>query len=149
MSADIEAAARAYGAFYETLTPDTVAQLRGLFAAHVRFKDPFNDVRGADRMIAVLRQMFEDATEIRFEVGEQAFHAKLCFLRWRFCFRPRRFARAEPWPIEGVSVVRFDDDGKVVEHIDDWDAAEQIYERLPVLGLILRRVRQRLGSHSA
>jgi len=39
--------------------------------------------------------------------------------------------------------------GKVVEHIDYWDAAEQVYERLPLLGPILRRVRQRLGSHSA
>jgi hypothetical protein len=33
----------------------------------------------------------------------------------------------------------------VVEHIDYWDAAEQIYERLPVLGNVLRPIRERLG----
>jgi steroid Delta-isomerase len=149
MSADIEAAARAYGAFYETLTPESVAQLHGLVAADVRFKDPFNDVRGVDRMIAVLQQMFEDATDIRFELGEQVVRADLCFVRWRFWFRPRRLSRGELWHIEGVSAVRFDHDSKVIEHIDYWDAAEHIYQRLPVLGPILRWVRQRLGARSA
>jgi len=96
-------------------------------------------------MVRVMEQMFEDATEIRFEIGERAVHGDLCFYRWRFWFLPRRFARGAPWQVEGVSAVRFDPAGKVAEHIDYWDAAEQIYERLPVLGMILRRVRGALA----
>lgn len=145
MSADIAAAVRAYAAFYETLTPESVGHLRTLVAADVRFKDPFNDLRGVDLMVRVMEHMFEDATDIRFAIGEQAVCGQLCFLRWRFWFRPRRFSRGEPWQIEGVSAVQFDDDAKVVEHIDYWDAGEQIYERLPVLGMILRRVRGSLA----
>lgn len=145
MSADIGAAARGYAAFYATLTPETVQDLRALVAADVRFKDAFNDVRGVDRMVRVLKKMFEDASEVRFEMAEQACIGDLCFIRWHFWCRPRRFARGQPWHIEGVSAVRFDDHGKVVEHIDYWDAAEQIYERLPMLGLLLRRIRRGLG----
>lgn len=145
MSADLDTTAGAYAAFFETITPETVQGLRSLVADDVRFKDPFNDVRGVDRMIGVLERMFEDASDIRFELGELARSGHLCFIRWRFAFRPRHFARGDPWRIEGMSAVRFDDAGKVVEHIDYWDAAEQIYERLPLLGLLLRRIRGRLG----
>jgi limonene-1,2-epoxide hydrolase len=139
-----DAAVRAYAAYYADLTSESVGNLRALVAADVHFKDPFNDVRGVDRMIRMLEKMFEDASDVRFELGEQACAGDLCFLRWRFFFRPRRVAR-EIWPVDGVSAVRFDQDDKVVEHIDYWDAAEQIYERLPVLGNVLRPIRERLG----
>lgn len=40
----------------------------------------------------------------------------------------------------------FDDSGKVIEHIDYWDAGGQVYERLPLLGSILRQVRGSIAS---
>jgi steroid Delta-isomerase len=144
--ADVDAASRAYAAYYESLTPESIADLRALVAADIHFRDPFNDVRGVDRMIRVLRKMFEDASDIRFERREQACSGNLCFIRWRFFFRPRRFAGGEIWPVEGVSAVRFDRAGKVVEHIDYWDAASQIYGRLPLLGRLLRLIQYRLGT---
>ena len=146
MSADAGSAAlRAYAAYYERLTPETLQELRALVTADVHFKDPFNDVRGVDRMIRVLEKMLNDASDIRFEAAERFCNGGLCLLRWHFSFRPRRFAHGEIWPIEGVSAVRFDDAGKVVEHIDYWDAGQQVYERLPLLGLLLRRIRGRIG----
>jgi hypothetical protein len=146
MNADIDAAARAYAAFYATLAPETLRDLPTLVAADVRFKDPFNDVRGVDHMVRVLARMFEDASDIRFDLAECACVRSLCFIRWQFSFRPRRFPRGGLWYIDGVSAVRFDDAGKVVEHIDYWDAAEQIYQRLPLLGMVLRRIGSRLGQ---
>lgn len=45
----------------------------------------------------------------------------------------------------GASLVRFAADGRVVYHRDYWDAAEELYEKLPVLGRLMRwyGVRQR------
>jgi steroid delta-isomerase len=53
-------------------------------------------------------------------------------------------AKGRAWRIEGVSMVRFDAEERVVEHIDYWDAAEQFYGRLPVIGTLLRGIGRRL-----
>jgi hypothetical protein len=47
--------------------------------------------------------------------------------------------------IEGVSEVRFDAAELVVEHVDYWDPAAAVYERLPLLGGVLRGLRRRLA----
>ncbi|MEM7023373.1 MAG: nuclear transport factor 2 family protein [Pseudomonadota bacterium] len=148
MSADIEAVASAYGAFYESITRESVVDLRALVAPEVRFKDPFNDLHGVDSMVRVMEHMFDDATDIRFVIDDRTVRGSLCYLRWRFWFRPRRFSHGEPWQVEGVSLVRFDADGKVLEHIDYWDAAQQIYERIPVVGVLVRRLRAYLALSS-
>ena len=71
MTHDLEAAAHAYGAYFETLRPDNVERLRDLAAAEIRFEDPFNEVRGVDQVIRLLDRMFEDASEVSFAMLDQ------------------------------------------------------------------------------
>lgn len=144
MIRDLEAAAHAYGAYFETLRPDNVERLHDLAAAEIRFEDPFNEVRGVDQVIRLLHRMFEDATEVSFRMLDQACRDDRCFLRWEFFCRPRRLSKGRIWRIEGVSMVRFDEHGRVAEHIDYWDAAQQFYGRLPLIGAVLRAIGRRL-----
>jgi hypothetical protein len=46
-----------------------------------------------------------------------------------------------------MSELRFAADGRVREHIDHWDAAAQVYERLPLIGGLMRLIRRRFASH--
>ena len=39
----------------------------------------------------------------------------------------------------------FDGDGRVLSHLDHWDAGGQFYARLPVLGTLIRLVKRRLA----
>ena len=54
--------------FYETLAPDTLDQLSGLYAADARFKDPFNDVVGIAAITGIFQHMFTTVEAPRFEV---------------------------------------------------------------------------------
>ena len=60
-----------YARFFETLTPARVVFLRDLAVPDVRFKDPFNDVRGVEPMIAAISSMYRHGTP-RFEVIDRA-----------------------------------------------------------------------------
>lgn len=142
---DLRPAVAAYAAFFETLTPETLPQLRDLCAPDVRFRDPFNDVTGAAHMESIFRDMFRPLVAPRFAVTHWAVSGETAYLRWTMTFR--RTSGGRLWTIEGVSEVRFDAAGRVVAHIDHWDAAGQLYERLPLIGALLRRIRRRL-SHS-
>jgi steroid delta-isomerase len=40
--------------------------------------------------------------------------------------------------VRGASHLRFDAAGKVVLHRDYWDAAEELYAKLPLIGCVMR-----------
>lgn len=141
MSADPQAALAAYARFFETLTPERIPGIAALVTADVRFKDPFNDVRGVADMIRVLEAMYRHGTP-GFEVLDGATGAHGAYLLWRFTNDPGR--GGQPLVIVGMTALRIDADGRIREHVDHWDAASQFYESIPVLGWLIRRVKRRL-----
>ncbi len=145
MTIDFDAKATSYGAFFERVSPSTIDEVRPLVAEDVRFKDPFNDVQGVENLRKILAKMFDDADDISFTMREQAGDGLVYFLRWDFSCRPKsRFLRS-PWKVNGISVVSFTEAGLIKEHVDYWDAAEQLYEHLPLIGGLLRLVRRPLA----
>src|SRR6202000_564284 len=52
--------------FYETLTPQSLAQIERLYAPDARFKDPFNDIRGLAAITRVFEHMYAQLHDPRF-----------------------------------------------------------------------------------
>ncbi|MFV3074272.1 nuclear transport factor 2 family protein [Niveispirillum fermenti] len=140
----VEQALAGYIRFYQELRPETVSRLDRLATPDVHFKDPFNDFRSRDRMKAVFAHMFQMVEQPRFIVRDHALSEQTAYLRWGFVFRRR--GQPRPATIEGMSEVRFDMAGQVTSHIDHWDAAGQFYEKLPVLGWVMRKIRARMAE---
>lgn len=133
-------------AFFETLTPASLATLPNLYAANARFKDPFNDVRGVPAINGIFAHMFESLESPRFVVRERIVQGTQCFLTWEFRFYFRRFKQGEEQVILGGSHLVLDDTGLVTLHRDYWDAAEELYEKLPVVGGVMRWLKKRANS---
>lgn len=127
----------AYARCYETLTMEKLDALAALLAENIRFRDPFSDVTGRDRVVAIFRHMYEAMENPAFEVLGTAAGEPACYLKWRMTGRVKAAGRREI-EIIGVSEVAFDGDGLVVSHIDHWDAASQVFGLFPVLGPLLR-----------
>jgi len=134
--------ARRYADAYEALAPDTIAGLCALVAPDVRFRDPFSDFAGRERLAAVFRHMFEGLSEPSFTVTDIAAGDRAAYLRWNFTFgyRGRAFC------IEGMSEVHFGADGLVTKHLDHWDSGSQVYLHVPVLGRIIAFIRRKLAG---
>ncbi len=139
----IEPHHQAYCRYLEDLTTERLDRLTDYVAADVRFRDPFNDTRGADAMAGVFRHMFDSLRDVRFRVLHAAASGETCLLSWRF----DALLGARAWSFDGTSVVRFGADGRVLEHVDHWDAAREFYERLPVIGWLLRGLRRRIAVY--
>lgn len=135
-----------YTAFYGSLGPDRTGELRRLCAAEMRFRDPFCEVSGVDAYVRILDRMFIHLTEPRFRVHGAACNGATGYLRWTFTYKPA--PRAELRTIEGMSEVTFDGDSRVISHIDHWDAASQVYEKVFGLGAVLQAIRRRIARRS-
>lgn len=130
---------------FEQLTPADLAHLDLCYAASVEFKDPFNEVRGLAAVRAVFAHMFDALDEPRFVVKEILHQGDQCFLTWDFLFRFKRFDRA-PQCVRGASHLAFDAAGRVTLHRDYWDAAEELYEKLPAVGGLMRWLKKRAAG---
>ena len=131
----------AYGRYFENLTPDTLPEIARIATPDMRFRDPFNDVRGIDDVVRLLGTMYAHGTP-RFEILDRALGQSAGYILWRFTNDPGG-GRA-PFMITGMSEIHFAPDGRISEHIDHWDSGGQFYERIPVLGWLIRLVRKRL-----
>jgi hypothetical protein len=124
--------------FFETLTVESAqTQLPLIYAADASFKDPFNEVRGLTAITPLFTHMFVQVENPRFVITTHILQGNQAFITWDFLFHMKRYARNEQC-IRGATQLRFNDAGLVEMHRDFWDAAEELYEKLPVLGSLMR-----------
>ena len=133
-------------AYFENLSPQSLSQLHRHYAPQARFKDPFNDVTGLAEITRIFAHMFVSLVEPRFVITERVSQAKQCFVTWEFHFEFRGFHKHQVQVILGASHLVFDDQDLVVLHRDYWDAAEELYEKLPLVGSLMRWLKRRANS---
>lgn len=132
--------------FFETLTPQSIPSLGSLYDAQARFKDPFNDVQGLDAVKKIFEHMFVALIGPRFVVTGRVVQGSQCFLTWEFRFCFRNFKQGIEQVILGASHLVFSPHGLVTLHRDYWDAAEELYEKLPLVGTLMRWLKARANS---
>jgi hypothetical protein len=85
--------------------------------------------------------MFTQVDAPRFVVTRTIASGEEACLIWEFHFRMRRWQKKnqkQDQCILGASHLTVNSDGKISLHRDYWDAAEELYEKLPVLGGLMR-----------
>ena len=132
--------------YFETLTPQSVAELASFYDPQARFKDPFNQVQGVAAIRHIFEHMFVALDAPRFIITGQVAQGRQCFLTWEFRFRFKRFLQGTEQTILGTSHLVFSEQGLITLHRDYWDAAEELYEKLPVVGSLMRWLKSRANS---
>jgi steroid Delta-isomerase len=130
---------------FERLQPADVARLGEVYSADARFKDPFNEVQGLPAIQRVFDHMFTALIEPRFVIRDVLCEGDQCFLSWDFLFRMRRFSSDEQC-IRGATHLLLAADGRIAGHRDYWDAAEELYEKLPAVGTLMRWLKRRANG---
>jgi ketosteroid isomerase-like protein len=130
--------------YFETLSRERVAALGEVYSDEARFKDPFNEVQGVAAIRTIFEHMYRDLLDPRFEVSAVVGAGDQAFMTWNFRFRHPRLKGEQL--IRGATHLHFAPDGRVRLHRDYWDAAEELYEKLPVVGTLVRLLRRRAAA---
>ena len=127
--------------FFESISQENTVDLKQIYTDDVFFKDPFNEVNGIQHVITIFDHMFHQLDQPRFVVTTYVSQGDQAFLTWDFLFKMKRFNRNEQC-IRGASHIRFAADGRVSYHRDYWDVAEELYEKLPLIGSVMRGLKK-------
>jgi len=141
MSTSTHALTQNLATWFESLSPQSLGQIEQFYEAEAYFKDPFNEVRDVARIQLIFQDMFTEFEQPRFVIQEQICDddKRQSVLTWHFLFN----WRGKAWCIVGSSHLRFGSTGVVIYHRDYWDASEELYEKLPVIGFVLKALKKR------
>lgn len=131
--------------WFETLTPASLRDIDKVYAQTASFRDPFNQVAGVKLIQQIYQHMFEQLVEPRFVITAKVVEAASAFMTWQFLFT----LRGKDYAIEGGTHFVLDERGLIALHRDYWDAAQELYEKIPVLGAVLRLLRKKLSLQNA
>ncbi len=132
--------------FFEQLQPQDLQRLPEIYAPDTRFKDPFNEVQGLPAIEGIFAHMFVALDSPHFIVTERIVQDNKCFLVWDFRFRFKRFDTTSWQTVRGGTHLVFNEAGLVTLHRDYWNAAEELYEKLPLVGGLMRWLKRRANS---
>ena len=132
--------------YFETISPESVGHINNLYAPTARFKDPFNDVIGTAEIERIFQHMYVSLEAPRFVVVAQIVDGSQAFLTWEFRFKFKRFDTQTEQVVLGTTHLVLDEQGQISLHRDYWDAAEELYEKLPVVGSLMRWLKGRANS---
>jgi SnoaL-like domain len=140
-----EAIAR-FGRFFADFSPAKIEQLLDVtYAERLYFNDTLKEIAERASLRHYLAESAAAIEACRVEIDEVIANGQGdYYFRWRMMIRFRRFARGrDTWSI-GISQIRFDADGRVVFHQDFWNAADGLFQYVPLLGGLIRWIKRRL-----
>ena len=134
-----------YAAFFEEIDKNTSIEVyRKIFDKNVQFKDPFHDIVGVDKLYKIFEDMYLKLDNPSFKVTEIVEQNNIAYLKWNFHFSFKGSNKDESFV--GVSRVEFNKEGKVISHIDYWDSASNLYEKIPILSFFMKFIKSKINS---
>ena len=128
--------------YFDGMTAASVRdQTATVYAPEGYLNDTLVGITGAAAIQAYFAHTIERSRVLRVEFLERAPAGTDWYVRWQMTVEADGLNGGQPVVSYGVTQFRFDAQGRVLIHKDFWDAGSGLYEQLPVLGALVRRVR--------
>ncbi|MCW4149804.1 nuclear transport factor 2 family protein [Halomonas sp. 18H] len=133
---------------YHELDKASTDRLGEIYTDDVYFRDPLHQVTGLDSLQAYFDALYANVSQCHFTFHQGLRQQEQAFVVWTMSVAHPRLAGGKSYRVEGCSRLTFAADGsdKVCDHRDYFDAGELLYEQLPILGRVIRRLKQRAAA---
>ncbi|MFT7259643.1 MAG: hypothetical protein ACI9MS_001505 [Glaciecola sp.] len=151
-------AIKKFESFYTDLASMKIEELADLYSSDVTFIDPIAAHSGITAVEEYFTKLLDNAKycvftihsieqtiSIQTEIESQRSTNETCYLvSWKMSFTSARINKGQPIHVDGVSQLRIEND-KITYHRDYYDLGQMIYENIPLLGRLIKRIKRTLG----
>jgi limonene-1,2-epoxide hydrolase len=128
--------------YSQDLAGKDMAIIGDVYSNDIEFIDPAHRVKGIAELTHYFNNTMANVTECRFDIHSINEQAQGAFVTWTmYCAHPK-LNKGKTFAVEGVSDLRFAD--KITYHRDYFDLGAMLYEQVPLLGGIVRKVKHAL-----
>lgn len=133
--------------FYRLLTPAAIGALDTVYHHDVVFSDPACSIIGCRNLQRHFERLLKNIKHCRFEFFDdwQLVQGDAAVLFWRMTLATPALAYGREFSVDGVSRLQYCE-ALIIAHRDYFDLGALLYEQLPLLGGMVRRLRRRLAQ---
>ena len=130
---------------YCSLAAGNTAELAPLYSEDVYFEDPSHGIQGKAALVERFQHLYRNVDSCNFKFHQTLDTGGEIFLAWTMILRQRGPKSGEVIRVEGASFLKVRNN-RIYYHRDYFDLGAFIYENVPMLGSIIKRIKQRLAS---
>ncbi len=127
---------------YNQLDANSIDLVEELYTPGIHFTDPVRDVHGIEELRSYFADLYGGVARCRFKFTGDVVTGNSASIQWIMVMRHKRFRPKDIVRLPGVSIIEFGD--RIHRHRDYFDLGELIYERVPVLGSVIRGIKARM-----
>lgn len=129
---------------YCSLATGNTSELGPLYSEDVYFEDPSHGIQGKAALLERFHHLYSKVDSCNFKFHQTLDTGGEIFLAWTMILR-QRGQSGEVIRVEGASFLKVRNN-RIYYHRDYFDLGAFVYENVPMLGSIIKRIKQRLAS---
>ena len=127
---------------YNRLNAQSLGLLNELYSHDVVFQDPFRRLSGLPALTEYFAELYRHVELSSFVFEDEVVQGNSAMLTWTMSLKHPRLKGGDVVTVPGSTHIRFRD--KVTYHRDYFDGGAMLYEHLPLIGLVVRMIKERV-----
>ena len=119
-------------------------QIAEVYAEKIYFNDTLVIIHDRQNLLKYLKHTQQQLDSIKFEVLGVHDSGKDSYVRWLMQTKFKAIGQDIDIKSIGISHLRFNADNKIIVHQDYWDSMQGFYQHLPIIGGVLRWIKNGL-----
>lgn len=138
-------AIKKFESFYTDLASMKIEQLASVYSKDVVFIDPIAAHEGINAVEDYFSKLLHNAKYCTFTIHEiQETKTDNHVVTWQMVFTSSRMNKGQPIAVDGITVLKIADD-RVVYHRDYYDLGQMVYENIPFIGRLIKKIKKALS----
>lgn len=127
---------------YNRLNTQSLGLLHDLYSHDLVFQDPFHRLSGLPSLTEYFAELYRHVESSSFLFEDEVLQSNSAVLIWTMSLKHPRLNGGNLVTVPGSTHIRFRD--KVTYHRDYFDGGAMLYEHLPLIGLVIRMIKERV-----
>ena len=143
-----------FSALYDDLTSLDPSELDKVYHQDIRFDDPVTTHQGLVAVKLYFQKLLTNTESCRFTIH----HVAKCveqndnqdtqfdhLVTWTMHLTTKSLNKGKPVNLDGSSLLAIRED-RIIYHRDYYDMGQMVYEHVPILGFVIRKIKQKLAA---
>lgn len=127
---------------FKNLSKDSMTLIDHFYHQDIEFHDPVGSIKGSQKIKAYYENMYQNVKSVSFDFSNFIESGNTVIGIWKMTLVTDKLNGGEPITVDGNSVIKFKD-GKAIYHRDYFDMGAFVYENIPVIGFIVKKIKER------
>ena len=131
---------------YKKFNHETINKLPGIYSPHIIFKDPVHQLQGIQELSNYFSGFCSDDLQCAFTIYNEIISHDQAFFQWKMDYQHPRLESGKPLTLDGSSLIKFN--SHITFHQDFYDMGAMIYQHIPVLAWVIKKINGRISQQA-